>query len=110
MLAIRGSGARETLQYTRAARGGGSVTALEAQVRAQRAAAGEQTAQAEEQQARLAERQMPKNAAGFVARIAAKRTLGCGVHQIHQAAVIGLLERMKGAANKEVQIEFAAQG
>src|SRR5580658_3106571 len=63
--------------------------------------------QSKKQQARLAKRQVPEDASRFVTRIAAQGAARGCVHQIHQAAVIGLLEGMDGSANQKMHIEFA---
>src|SRR6266851_8585439 len=73
-------------------------------------AARKQPAKAEQQEARLAEGDVPENARGLVARVLAQRPPRRCIHQIDQAAVVGLLELVDGAAYQKVQIEFAAQG
>src|SRR5258708_21513159 len=69
----------------------------------------EQPAKSEQEQARLAERDVPQNVGGFVARVLAQRAARRSVHQIHQAAVVRLLELMNRFANQQMEIEFAAQ-
>ena len=53
---------------------------------------------------------MPENASGFVAGIDAERVPRAGVEEVHEAAVVGLLEMVKRFADEQVQVELAAQG
>src|ERR1700732_225698 len=62
-----------------------------------------------QKQPRLAERDVPQNACSLVARVLAQRPACRCIHEIDQAAVVGLLELVDSAAYQQMPIEFAAQ-
>ena len=77
--------------------------------RFEKAAAREQAAEAEQDQPGLLQAHAPENFPGLIARIFSERTNGRRVQEIHEAAVIGLLEIVKSTAQQEMQIELAAE-
>jgi hypothetical protein len=60
----------------------------------------QQSPKSKQKQARLAESDVPENARSLVARVLAQRLARRRIHQIHQSAIVGLLELVDGAADQ----------